>query len=129
MQWKVRRTLAFSIHELALVLGSEITRIELVPTFNSFLKDLDEVRDVDRILYLYFLVDFHLMTHFMSHEFHHMYNEVFNSQTSVEIKFILRYAPSNYLIVLICQVHFEIPYLCNFCMYNVLLNLSDFCRN
>ncbi|XP_027046333.1 serine/threonine-protein phosphatase 4 regulatory subunit 1-like [Pocillopora damicornis] len=44
MQWKVRRTLAFSIHELALVLGSEITRIELVPTFNSFLKDLDEVR-------------------------------------------------------------------------------------
>lgn len=43
-QWKVRRTLAFSIHELALVLGSEITRIELVPTFNSFLKDLDEVR-------------------------------------------------------------------------------------
>ncbi|KAL9974172.1 hypothetical protein ACROYT_G011183 [Oculina patagonica] len=44
MQWKVRRTLAFSIHELALVLGSDITRIELVPTFNSFLKDLDEVR-------------------------------------------------------------------------------------
>lgn len=44
LQWKVRRTLAFSIHELALVLGSEITRIELVPTFNSFLKDLDEVR-------------------------------------------------------------------------------------
>ena len=129
MQWKVRRTLAFSIHELALVLGSEITRIELVPTFNSFLKDLDEVRDVDRIFYLYFLVAFHLMTHFMSHEFHHMYNEVFNSQTSVEIKFILRYAPSNYLIVLICRVHFEIPYLCNLCMYNVLLNLSDFCRN
>ncbi|XP_074617373.1 serine/threonine-protein phosphatase 4 regulatory subunit 1-like isoform X2 [Acropora palmata] len=44
MQWKVRRTLAFSIHELALVLGCEITRIELVPIFNSFLKDLDEVR-------------------------------------------------------------------------------------
>lgn len=44
MQWKVRRTLAFSIHELALVLGGEITRIELVPIFNSFLKDLDEVR-------------------------------------------------------------------------------------
>ena len=48
-QWKVRRTLAFSIHELALVLGSEITRIELVPTFNSFLKDLDEVRRNDNI--------------------------------------------------------------------------------
>lgn len=48
-QWKVRRTLAFSIHELALVLGSEITRIELVPTFNSFLKDLDEVRGKENI--------------------------------------------------------------------------------
>lgn len=48
-QWKVRRTLAFSIHELALVLGSEITRIELVPTFNSFLKDLDEVRGNENI--------------------------------------------------------------------------------
>ena len=44
LQWKVRRTLAFSIHELALVLGCDITRIELVPIFNSFLKDLDEVR-------------------------------------------------------------------------------------
>ena len=48
-QWKVRRTLAFSIHELASVLGSEITRIELVPTFNSFLKDLDEVRRKENI--------------------------------------------------------------------------------
>lgn len=48
-QWKVRRTLAFSIHELALVLGSEITRIELVPTFNSFLKDLDEVRRKENV--------------------------------------------------------------------------------
>ncbi|XP_031552606.1 serine/threonine-protein phosphatase 4 regulatory subunit 1-like isoform X2 [Actinia tenebrosa] len=44
MQWKVRRTLAFSIHVLAKVLGEEMTRIELVPIFNSFLKDLDEVR-------------------------------------------------------------------------------------
>ena len=42
-QWKVRRTLAFSIHELAQILGEEITRVELVPIFNSFLKDLDEV--------------------------------------------------------------------------------------
>ncbi|EDO37086.1 predicted protein, partial [Nematostella vectensis] len=44
MQWKVRRTLAFSIHELAQVLGEDLTKTELVPTFNSFLKDLDEVR-------------------------------------------------------------------------------------
>ncbi|XP_062335731.1 serine/threonine-protein phosphatase 4 regulatory subunit 1 isoform X2 [Osmerus eperlanus] len=44
MQWKVRRTLAFSIHELAGILGAQLTAADLVPIFNSFLKDLDEVR-------------------------------------------------------------------------------------
>ncbi|XP_069047720.1 serine/threonine-protein phosphatase 4 regulatory subunit 1 isoform X2 [Lepisosteus oculatus] len=44
MQWKVRRTLAFSIHELAVILGDQLTAADLVPIFNSFLKDLDEVR-------------------------------------------------------------------------------------
>ncbi|XP_069112573.1 serine/threonine-protein phosphatase 4 regulatory subunit 1-like isoform X2 [Argopecten irradians] len=44
MQWKVRRTLAFSIHEMALILGEEITHRDLVPVFDGFLKDLDEVR-------------------------------------------------------------------------------------
>lgn len=44
LQWKVRRTLAFSIHELALILGDQLTAADLVPIFNSFLKDLDEVR-------------------------------------------------------------------------------------
>uniref|UniRef100_A0A4X2LZ02 Serine/threonine-protein phosphatase 4 regulatory subunit 1 n=1 Tax=Vombatus ursinus TaxID=29139 RepID=A0A4X2LZ02_VOMUR len=44
MQWKVRRTLAFSIHELAIILGDQLTAADLVPIFNGFLKDLDEVR-------------------------------------------------------------------------------------
>ncbi|XP_006821986.2 serine/threonine-protein phosphatase 4 regulatory subunit 1-like [Saccoglossus kowalevskii] len=44
MQWKVRRTLAFSIHEMAVILGDQITSDDLVPVFNGFLKDLDEVR-------------------------------------------------------------------------------------
>lgn len=44
LQWKVRRTLAFSIHELAVILGEEITHRDLVPVFDGFLKDLDEVR-------------------------------------------------------------------------------------
>ncbi|XP_016114517.1 serine/threonine-protein phosphatase 4 regulatory subunit 1-like [Sinocyclocheilus grahami] len=44
VSWKVRRTLAFSIHELALILGDQLTAAHLVPIFNSFLKDLDEVR-------------------------------------------------------------------------------------
>lgn len=43
-QWKVRRTLAFSIHEMALILGDSITSSDLVPIFNGFLRDLDEVR-------------------------------------------------------------------------------------
>ncbi|CAL1530665.1 unnamed protein product [Lymnaea stagnalis] len=44
MQWKVRRTLAFSMHELAMIVGDEITHTDLVPVFDGFLKDLDEVR-------------------------------------------------------------------------------------
>ncbi|XP_029548833.1 serine/threonine-protein phosphatase 4 regulatory subunit 1-like isoform X1 [Salmo trutta] len=44
VQWKVRRTLAFSIHDLALILGNQLTAADLVPIFNGFLKDLDEVR-------------------------------------------------------------------------------------
>ena len=44
LQWKVRRTLAFSIHELGMILGKEITMTDLVPIFNGFLRDLDEVR-------------------------------------------------------------------------------------
>lgn len=43
-QWKVRRTLAFSIHKLAVILGEDITHKDLVPVFDGFLKDLDEVR-------------------------------------------------------------------------------------
>jgi hypothetical protein len=43
-QWKVRRTLAFSIHEMALIEGDEITHRDLLPVFDGFLKDLDEVR-------------------------------------------------------------------------------------
>ncbi|MGH0139205.1 UNVERIFIED_CONTAM: hypothetical protein FKN15_068600 [Acipenser sinensis] len=44
LQWKVRRTLAFSIHEVAVILGDQLTAADLVPIFNGFLKDLDEVR-------------------------------------------------------------------------------------
>jgi len=40
----VRRTLAFSIHELAIILGSELTHSDLIPIFDDFIKDLDEVR-------------------------------------------------------------------------------------
>lgn len=44
MQWKVRRTLASSIHELGVILGRDTSGQDLIPIFNGFLKDLDEVR-------------------------------------------------------------------------------------
>ena len=44
MQWKVRRTLASSIHELGVILGQDAVVNDLIPIFNGFLKDLDEVR-------------------------------------------------------------------------------------
>uniref|UniRef100_A0A8C0DI48 WW-binding domain-containing protein n=1 Tax=Balaenoptera musculus TaxID=9771 RepID=A0A8C0DI48_BALMU len=44
VQWKVLRTLAFSIHELAVILGDQLTAADLLPIFKGSLKDLDEVR-------------------------------------------------------------------------------------
>lgn len=43
-QWKIRRTLASSIHEIALILGEELTVSDLMPIYDGFIKDLDEVR-------------------------------------------------------------------------------------
>ena len=43
-QWKVRCTLASSIHEIALILGEELSGSDLVPICDGFIKDLDEVR-------------------------------------------------------------------------------------
>lgn len=44
MQWKVRKTVACSVHELAEILGEELTAKDLVPIYTGFIKDLDEVR-------------------------------------------------------------------------------------
>jgi len=44
MQYKVRRTLACSLHELAVILGPDIASSFLTPIFNKFIKDEDEVR-------------------------------------------------------------------------------------
>ncbi|XP_076171001.1 serine/threonine-protein phosphatase 4 regulatory subunit 1 isoform X2 [Ptiloglossa arizonensis] len=43
-QYKVRSTLASSIHEIAMILGQELTATDLVPIYDGFIKDLDEVR-------------------------------------------------------------------------------------
>jgi serine/threonine-protein phosphatase 4 regulatory subunit 1 len=52
MQYEVRRHLAFSIHMLALILAEELTAADMVPIFNGFLKDVDEVR-IDVLKHLY----------------------------------------------------------------------------
>mmetsp|Transcript_65831 Transcript_65831/g.157212 ORF Transcript_65831/g.157212 Transcript_65831/m.157212 type:complete len:642 (-) Transcript_65831:48-1973(-) len=44
IQWKVRRTLSFSVHEIALILGPELTQSSLLPALDTFLRDLDEVK-------------------------------------------------------------------------------------
>lgn len=44
LQYKVRKTLASSLHELALILGPGLATEKLAPLFEGFLKDLDEVR-------------------------------------------------------------------------------------
>ncbi|XP_014226394.1 serine/threonine-protein phosphatase 4 regulatory subunit 1-like isoform X3 [Trichogramma pretiosum] len=42
--WKVRSTLASSIHEIARIIGKELSARDLVPIYNDFINDLDEVR-------------------------------------------------------------------------------------
>jgi serine/threonine-protein phosphatase 4 regulatory subunit 1 len=44
VQWKVRRSLACSLHEIARILGREITERVLSEPFELFLRDLDEVK-------------------------------------------------------------------------------------
>lgn len=45
LQWKVRRTLAYSVHEVAKILGTELTEKYLQSAFNMFLGDIDQVRE------------------------------------------------------------------------------------
>lgn len=38
-QWKVRKTLSYSLHEVAKILGPDLTEEELLPVLDNFLKD------------------------------------------------------------------------------------------
>ena len=44
IQWKVRKTLSCSLHEVAAILGPAAAEAELLATLDLFLKDLDEVK-------------------------------------------------------------------------------------
>ena len=42
---QVRKTLAYSLFELAKIMGPDLTETELLPIFLHFVKDVDEVRE------------------------------------------------------------------------------------
>ncbi|VBB28473.1 unnamed protein product [Acanthocheilonema viteae] len=44
MQWRVRQTLASSIHEIAAIIGKENADIHLVPVFERFMEDVEDVK-------------------------------------------------------------------------------------
>lgn len=44
VEWKVRRTLSFSLHEIGKTVGQEISERILTQAFDLFLRDLDEVK-------------------------------------------------------------------------------------
>jgi serine/threonine-protein phosphatase 4 regulatory subunit 1 len=44
LQWKFRKPISYSLHEIAKVLGPEIAQQDLLPLFEQFLKDLDNVK-------------------------------------------------------------------------------------
>ncbi|CCW69167.1 unnamed protein product [Phytomonas sp. Hart1] len=44
VQWKVRKSLAYSLHVVAKILGTEITEKSLVPAFHLLLSDLDDIK-------------------------------------------------------------------------------------
>uniref|UniRef100_A0A0R3RZG3 Serine/threonine-protein phosphatase 4 regulatory subunit 1 n=1 Tax=Elaeophora elaphi TaxID=1147741 RepID=A0A0R3RZG3_9BILA len=44
MQWRVRQTLASSIHEIAAIIGKENADAHLVPVFERFMEDVEDVK-------------------------------------------------------------------------------------
>ena len=44
-RWKVRRTLSFSLHEIAKIIGPELAETELIQVLFGFMKDVAEVRE------------------------------------------------------------------------------------
>ena len=45
MRWKVRRSLAYSMHECAEILGPEITESDILPVLFHFLRDIVDVAE------------------------------------------------------------------------------------
>ena len=45
VRWKVRRSLAYSIHEVAKIIGAELTERDLLPVIFHFLQDIGDVSE------------------------------------------------------------------------------------
>lgn len=43
-KWRVRQSLASSMHEVAAIIGEENADAHLVPVFEQFMKDVEDVR-------------------------------------------------------------------------------------
>lgn len=43
-QWRVRRAVAGSLHEIAIIIGEPLSTKYLAPIFEGFIKDVDQVR-------------------------------------------------------------------------------------
>lgn len=63
LQWKIRRVLAYSIHEIARIIGPESTCIELLGIFEDFLKDIDEVSCVCACMCVHVSIRVHVRAH------------------------------------------------------------------
>lgn len=60
----MRRTLAFSVHQLAAILGPEITVADVLPIFASLVRDVDEVRiGILKHLYDFMKVSIYIYIH------------------------------------------------------------------
>ena len=57
----MRRTLSHSLHEIAAILGCQVTESQLLVTFDAFMKDIDEV--LLSSLYLLFQVKVGVISH------------------------------------------------------------------
>jgi serine/threonine-protein phosphatase 4 regulatory subunit 1 len=65
-QWKIRRTLAYSLHHVARILGDQIATTQLIPVLNAFLNDIPQVRAG-------VLANLHLFIHLIPPDSRHLY--------------------------------------------------------
>lgn len=129
LQWKVRRTLAFSIHELAVILGDQLTAADLVPIFNGFLKDLDEVR-IGVLKHLYDFLKVGKCNEFLSTKcfLTPLYEEFLNELCMYQYLINVSFSP-----MLLCCVRasipsFNVPHLSFLSYPNKIPKLKSLCK-